>query len=90
MVHDPDSIVDAEQIFLARNLREAQKVEEFLTDAGIDYNVEVEAYSRGFLFGTIRYGAAFYVTSAAAAECRQRLRETGFARGVVEERCDAP
>lgn len=81
---DPESIADAEQIFLARKLREARQVEEFLTNAGIDFSIEVEAYARSLLFGTIRYGAAFYVTSAAAAECRRRLREAGFARGVIE------
>jgi hypothetical protein len=86
MAHEPDSIVDAQQVFLARKLGEARQVEEFLAEAGIDYNVEVEAYSRSLLFGTIRYGAAFYVTSAVAAECRQRLREAGFERGVVQER----
>jgi hypothetical protein len=84
MTHDPESIADAEQIFLGRKLREARQVEELLTDADIDYSVEVEAYARSLLFGTIRYGAAFYVTSAAAAECRHRLREARLARGVVD------
>ena len=46
MTHDPESIADAEQIFLARKLREAREVEELLTDAGINYSVEVEAYAR--------------------------------------------
>jgi hypothetical protein len=83
---DPTPIADAEQVFLARTLREARQVEELLRDAGIDYDVEVEPYSRSLLFGTIRYGAAFYVASAAAVASRQRLREAGLARGVIEER----
>ena len=85
---DPDAIADAEQIFLARNLREAREVENLLTQAGFDYAVEVEAYARSFLFGTIRYGAAFYVAGAQAAGCRQRLIDAGFGRGVVEEERD--
>jgi hypothetical protein len=80
---DPDAIPDAEQIFLARRLREARAVDDLLTHAGIDFAVEVEAYARSFLFGSIRHGAAFYVAGAEAADCRRRLREAGFGRGVV-------
>ncbi len=82
---DPDAIPDAEQIFLARKLREARDVEHLLTQAGIDYAIEVEAYARSFLFGTIRYGAAFYVASAHAADTRRRLLDAGFGRGIIEE-----
>ena len=85
---DPEAIPDAEQIFLARKLREAREVENLLTEAGIDYAVEVEAYARSFLFGSIRYGAAFYVASTEAANCRQRLLHAGFERGIVEEERD--
>jgi hypothetical protein len=86
MAHvDPEAIADAEQIFLARKLREARRVEDFLTDAGVDYFVEVEAYARSFLFGTIRHGAAFYVASGIAADCRRRLVDAGFGRGVIRE-----
>ena len=85
---DPEAIPDAEQIFLARKLREAQDVENLLTHAGIEYAIEVEAYARSFLFGTIRYGAAFYVASAKAPDCRRRLLDAGFGRGIVEEERD--
>jgi hypothetical protein len=85
---DADSIADAVQIFLARQLREAQEVEDLLTEDGIDYAVEVEAYARSFLFGSIRYGAAFYVDGFIAAACRQRLAAAGFHRGIVEEERD--
>lgn len=82
---DPDTLQNGERIYLARRLREAQAVEEFLTRAGVDYVVEVEAYSRSFLFGSVRHGAAFYVEAEYASDCRRRLVEGGFTRGLVDD-----
>lgn len=85
MAHvDPEDLQDRERIFIARTLRQARKVEALLTDAGIDYAVQVEPYGRSLLFGTIRHGAAFYVTAAHAAQCRERLVGAGFGKGVIE------
>ena len=80
----PEDLPDLERIFIARTLRQARKVEALLTDAGVDYAVQVEPYGRSLLFGTIRHGAAFYVAAAHAAHCRERLVAAGFGRGVVE------
>lgn len=84
---DPDACDDEddhlERIFLARSLREAQAVEAVLADGGVDYDVKVEAYTRSFLFGTLRQGAAFYVPRGEAEAWRTRLRDQGFAKGVV-------
>ena len=85
---EPESLHEPEQVYLARKLHDARAVEEFLTGAGVDYEVQVEAYAHGFLFGSIRHGAAFYVAGAAAEECRRRLIDAGFERGVVQHHPD--
>jgi hypothetical protein len=85
MAHvDPEDLQNLERIFIARTLRQAKKVEALLTDAGVDYAVQVEPYGRSLLFGTIRHGAAFYVAAAQATECRDRLIRAGFGKGIVE------
>jgi hypothetical protein len=78
-----EDLPDAEQIFIAGSLRLARRAEEWLTTAGVDYAVTVEAYGRSFLFGTERMGAVFYVASTQAAYCRQQLTAAGLGSGVV-------
>jgi hypothetical protein len=80
---EPEDLHDPERIFIARTVRQARRVEELLTEAGVDYVVQVEPYSRSILFGTIRHGAAFYVSASHAAQSRERLIGTGFGKGVV-------
>ena len=81
---EPDDLPDAERIFMAGSLRVAQRVEEWLTTAGVNYVVQVEPLGRSLFFGSIRMGAAFYVTAGQAAYCRQQLTAAGFGGGVVE------
>jgi len=81
---DPDQIRDPERIFIARSLRLAQRVEEWLTTAGVDYTVQVESIGRSLIFQTERMGAVFYVNAGHAAYCREQLTAAGFRRGVVE------
>jgi hypothetical protein len=81
---EPEDLQDLERIFIARTLRQAQKAEALLTEAGLDYVVQVEAYARSFLFGTIRYGAAFYVAAGQTAHGRERLIGGGLGKGVIE------
>jgi hypothetical protein len=80
----PEDLHDLERVFMARTLRQARKIEALLTGAGVDYTVQVEPYGRSLLFGTIRHGAAFYVSAAHALSCRERLVSAGFGTGVVE------
>jgi hypothetical protein len=47
--------------------------------------VQVEPFGRTVLFGTIRNGAAFYVTSSQAKYCREQLAITSLRGGVVED-----
>lgn len=51
-------------IFIAKKLREALKLEDLLTAAGIDYAVEIDEYRGGFIFQTLRKGAFIYVLPA--------------------------
>jgi hypothetical protein len=81
---EPEDLRDPERIFIARKLRQARQVEELLTEAGVNYVVQVEPYGRSLLFGTIRHGAAFYVAAMHAAYGRDRLIAAGFGKGVVE------
>jgi len=81
---EPEDLGDPELIFIGRSLRVARSAEEWLTTAGVDYVVQVEPVGRSLLFGTVRMGAAFYVTSTEAAQCRQQLTAAGLNAGVVE------
>jgi hypothetical protein len=63
----------------------ARRVEEWLKVTGVDYAVQVEPFGRTVLFGTIRNGAAFYVTSSQAKYCREQLAITSLRDGVVED-----
>jgi hypothetical protein len=81
---DGETLDDPERIYIAGTLRMALRIEEWLTLAGVEYAVQVEPYGRSLLFGRLRMGAAFYVTSGQAAYCREQLMAAGFGGGVVE------
>jgi hypothetical protein len=87
---EPEQMLDAERIFIARSLRLALRVEEQLTTIGVDYALQTEPVGRSLLFGTDRMGAAFYVNAGQAAYCREQLTAAGFGRGVVESQEEAP
>ncbi len=78
---------DLIEVFIARTLDEARRVEGLLTDRGVDYAVQVEQFGRT-LFGSARYGAMFYVTVGQAKYCRSALAADGFEQGIVEEESD--
>jgi hypothetical protein len=48
-------------LFMARRLREALKLEDLLTQSGVDYCVETGSYEGGLVFRTELTGAFFYV-----------------------------
>ena len=59
---------DLSLIYVARKLKHALRLEQLLTDAGLDYLVESDEYSTGTIFRRLRVGAFFYVAP------RQRRR----------------
>ena len=70
--------IDLPLLYIAKKLKEALKLEETLTAAGIDYAVEPDTYRGGIIFATERVGAFFYVAPEALDEARQVLRGINY------------
>ncbi len=75
MRRDPDFFGQAELdlIYMARRLRDALRLENLLTEAGIDYLVETGVYTAGLLLKRDLAGAFFYVASADVDGARELL-----------------
>jgi hypothetical protein len=60
---EPEFFGDAELdlVFIAKKLRESLPLEQALTQAGIDFAIELDTYSGGLLFRSERTGVFFYV-----------------------------
>jgi len=65
-------------LYVAQKLRHALRLEQVLTDAGLDYLVESDEYSVGTLFPRVRVGAFFYVAPHDDSAARDVLRRAGF------------
>jgi hypothetical protein len=76
MRREPDFFgdVELELLFMARRLRDALKVEELLTQSGLDYVVETDTYLGGFLFKRELTGAFFYVLPPDIDRAREVVR----------------
>ncbi len=74
---DPDHFGDREMdlIYIARRLRDALRLEEVLTQSGIDYLVETDTYRGGIIFVGERVGAFFYVLPGVTDLARAVMRE---------------
>jgi hypothetical protein len=77
---EPDFFGDRELelVYIAKRLKEALKLEEFLTSSGVDYLVEPDRYRGGVLFVSERTGAFFYVDPAASEATRGLMIGAGF------------
>ena len=80
---EPDALQDPEQVYLAATLGEARRVEVLLTSRGVTYATQVETLGRSALFGSLRYGAGFYVNAGQAEYSRNALAQGGFSAGIV-------
>jgi hypothetical protein len=69
---------DLSLIYVARKLKHALRLEQLLTDAGLDYLVESDEYSVGTLFKRNRVGAFFYVAPDDDPAARETLGRGGF------------
>src|SRR5580698_8577221 len=80
MKQDADFFDDKEPalLYIAKRLKEALKLEQILTEAGVDYGVEPDRYRGGFVFQSERVGAFFYVLEEAKEIARQVLRNNGY------------
>jgi len=80
MRRDPDHFGDdsLSLVFVAQKLRHAIRVEDLLTEAGVDYVVEPDEYTVGAIFRRVRVGAFFYVSPPNAEAARELLLRAGF------------
>jgi hypothetical protein len=80
MKRDADFFLNDEPalIYIAKKLKDALRLEEILTAAGIDYGAEADEYRGGLIFQTDRIGAFFYVLPENAEEARRVMRENGY------------
>jgi hypothetical protein len=53
--------LELDLLYMARRLKDALKLEEILTTAGVDYLIETGTYTAGFLMKRDLTGAFFYV-----------------------------
>jgi hypothetical protein len=78
---EPDFFGDCDLnlIYIARRLKEALKLEQLLSEAGVDYLVEPDKYHGGIIFRSERVGAFFYVAPDHDKAARGVMSRGGFA-----------
>lgn len=78
---------DITLVYLAGRLSEGKRVEQVLSDNGIDYAVDAEPFeSRVLGILPVTYeGVGFYVLADQAELSRQVLRAAGLLQGLVED-----
>lgn len=88
---DIESFAEAEKdlsrIYIAGHVAEAKRVENVLTENGIEYAVEIEPYI-GLALGIVPLeypGAAFYVLSGQAPFARRALLAAGLKVGLADD-----
>src|SRR5262249_9885557 len=54
-------------IYIAKRLKDALRLENIFSEAGLDYGVEADEYRAGVIFRTVRAGAFFYVLEDSVA-----------------------
>jgi vacuolar-type H+-ATPase subunit E/Vma4 len=65
-------------IYIAKRLTEALRLENLLTESGLDYLVEPDKYSGGIVFQSERVGAFFYVAPGDEGAAKETLTRGGF------------
>jgi vacuolar-type H+-ATPase subunit E/Vma4 len=71
-------------IYIAKRLTEALRLENLLTESGLDYLVEPDKYSGGIIFQSERVGAFFYVAPGDEGAARDTLSRNGFQPYKIE------
>jgi hypothetical protein len=65
-------------IYIAKKLKDALRLEDVLTAAGIDYGVEADEYKAGVIFRTVRAGAFFYVPRETVPAAHDVMRQNRY------------
>jgi hypothetical protein len=74
---------DVSLVFLAANIREAERAERALSDADVDYIVRPQKFIAGAVFGGEYDGVGMFVVAGQAPFCRRLLAAAGLAKGVM-------
>jgi hypothetical protein len=69
---------ELELVYIAKRLKDALRLEEVLTQSGVDYLVETDTYRGGVVFVSERTGAFFYVDPDAAGAARRAMTAAEF------------
>ena len=80
MKREPEDFGERELnlVYVARKLKDALRVEETLTTAGVDFAVEADRYWSGTIFRRERIGAFFWVAPETETDARAALKRGGF------------
>lgn len=65
-------------VYIAKRLNDALRLEEALTQAGVDFGVEADEYRGGVVFRSVRTGAFFYVLPESVAVAQEAMARGGF------------
>jgi hypothetical protein len=66
-------------VYIGKRVGDATKLEALLTEAGVDYALELDEYVGGIIFVKSRTGVFFYVRPADQARVEQLMKAGGFA-----------
>jgi len=80
MRQEPEHFGDQELdlVYVAKRLKEALRLEQVFTEAGMDYLVEPDRYAGGIIFRSERVGAFFYVAPDSTTAARELMTREGF------------
>jgi hypothetical protein len=65
-------------VYIAKKLKDALRLEDVLTAAGVDFGVEADEYQAGVIFRTQRAGAFFYVLPESVAAAHEAMLRLGY------------
>lgn len=65
-------------VYIAKKLKDALRLEDVLTGAGVDYAVEVDTYTGGIIFRGERTGAFFYVEEPDQEKAVSAMQAAGY------------
>jgi len=71
-------------VYIAKRLNDALKLEQLLTEAGLDFGVEADEYRGGVFFRTVRTGAFFYVLPEDREAAFEAMERGGYKPHVEE------
>jgi len=80
MRQEPSYFEDKEPVlvYIAKRLKDALRLEDVFTRAGVDYGVEADEYRGGIIFRTNRAGAFFYVLPESVPAAHDTMQRNGY------------